>query len=150
MSTQQDIYDAVLENRPLMLNKDNYIPWSSHLLYYAKSKYNMKFLVKSILEGPYQYRMIEEPQVLPSSHLHIDDELTTEEAKQLEADDQVIQTILMGLPEDIYVAVDNCNSVKEIWLRVQQMMKGTNIGVHEKEAKLLHELERFTSIRGID
>ncbi|GJU20025.1 putative ribonuclease H-like domain-containing protein [Tanacetum coccineum] len=62
MSTQQDIYYAGLENRPLMLNKDNYILWSSHLLYYAKSKYNRKFLVKSILEAPYQYRMIEEPQ----------------------------------------------------------------------------------------
>nr|GEV64992.1 integrase, catalytic region, zinc finger, CCHC-type, peptidase aspartic, catalytic [Tanacetum cinerariifolium] len=55
------------------------------------------------------------------------DELTTEEAKQVEADDQAIQTILMGLPEDIYVVVDSCNSAKEIWLHVQQMMKGTNI-----------------------
>ncbi|GJS35391.1 RNA-directed DNA polymerase, eukaryota [Tanacetum coccineum] len=84
MSTQQDIYDAGSENRPPMLNKDNYIPWSSRLLRYAKSKSNGKLLVKSILEGPYQYRMIEEaddpdhtPLVLPSSYLQSDDELTS-------------------------------------------------------------------------
>nr|GFC91448.1 ribonuclease H-like domain-containing protein [Tanacetum cinerariifolium] len=43
--------------------------------------------------------------------------------KQIEADDQAIQTILLGLPEDIYTAVDNCETAQEIWLRVQQMMK---------------------------
>nr|GEY38944.1 hypothetical protein [Tanacetum cinerariifolium] len=52
-----------------MLNKDNYVPWSSCLLRYARQKLN------------------------------------DQEAKQMEADDQAIQTILMGLPEDIYDAV---------------------------------------------
>ncbi|GKE98576.1 hypothetical protein Tco_0021927, partial [Tanacetum coccineum] len=33
----------------------------------------------------------------------------------------------------------------EIWLRMQQMMKGSNIGIHEKKAKLFNEWERFTS-----
>nr|GEV92625.1 hypothetical protein [Tanacetum cinerariifolium] len=84
MSTQQDIYVAGSENHPPMLDKDNYISWSSRLLPYT------------------------------------DDELITEEAKQVEVDDQAIQIILMGLPEDIY----------------------------EKEAKLLNELERFTFIEG--
>ncbi|GJV68893.1 hypothetical protein Tco_1484402 [Tanacetum coccineum] len=43
--------------------------------------------------------------------------------KIAEADDQAIQTILLGLPEDIYAAVDSCETAQEIWLRVQQMMK---------------------------
>nr|GEV90787.1 hypothetical protein [Tanacetum cinerariifolium] len=42
---------------------------------------------------------------------------------QIKADDQAIQTILLGLPEDIYAAVDSCETAQEIWLRVQQMMK---------------------------
>ncbi|GKA77398.1 hypothetical protein Tco_0783859, partial [Tanacetum coccineum] len=41
-------------------------------------------------------------------------ELNLAEAKQVEADDQDIQTILMGLTEDIYAAVDSCNSANEI------------------------------------
>ncbi|GJV68963.1 hypothetical protein Tco_1484472 [Tanacetum coccineum] len=36
----------------------------------------------------------------------------------------------------------------EIWLRVQQMMKGSDIGIQEKKAKLFNEWERFTSTDG--
>ncbi|GJX03907.1 hypothetical protein Tco_0189823 [Tanacetum coccineum] len=53
MSTQQDIYVVGSKNRPPMLNKDNYVPWSSHLLHYAKSTSNGKSLVNSILYGSY-------------------------------------------------------------------------------------------------
>ncbi|GJZ35156.1 hypothetical protein Tco_0580973 [Tanacetum coccineum] len=80
MLTQQDIYAAGCENRPPMLNKDNY-------------------------NGPYIRRIIREPRdpnsvphVAESTHEHTDDELTDQEAKQIEADDQAIQTILMSLP----------------------------------------------------
>ncbi|GJR78713.1 hypothetical protein Tco_0149498 [Tanacetum coccineum] len=89
MSTQQDRYAAGSKNRPPMLNKDNYVPSSSHLLRYAKSKPNGKLLVNSI-----------------KNDLYTDDELTEKEAKQMVADDQAIQTILMGLPKDIYAAVE--------------------------------------------
>nr|GEX00269.1 hypothetical protein [Tanacetum cinerariifolium] len=59
----------------------------------------------------------------------------------LRTDDQAIQTILLGLPEDIYAAVDSCEPAQEIWLRVQQMMKGSDIGIQEKKAKLFNEWE---------
>ncbi|GJU46378.1 hypothetical protein Tco_1203644 [Tanacetum coccineum] len=117
MSTQQDIYAASSKNRPPMLNKDNYVPWSSSSV--------------------------------------TDDELTEADIKQMEADikqmeadDQAIQTILLGLPEDIYAAVDSCETTQEIWLHVQQMMKGSDIGAQEKKAKLFNKWERFTSIDG--
>nr|GEV66390.1 hypothetical protein [Tanacetum cinerariifolium] len=60
-------------------------------------------------------------------------------------DDQAIQTILLGLPEDIYAAIDSCKTAQEILLRVQQMMKGSDIRIQEKKAKLFNEWERFTS-----
>nr|GFB97430.1 hypothetical protein [Tanacetum cinerariifolium] len=66
--------------------------------------------------------------------------------KEMEADDQAIRTILIGLLKDIYAAVDSCETAQEIWLRVQQMMKGSDIGIQEKKAKLFNEWERFTSI----
>nr|GEZ94567.1 hypothetical protein [Tanacetum cinerariifolium] len=81
-------------------------------------------------------------------HVQTDDELTEKELKQIEADDQAIQSILLGLPEDIYAAVDSCETAQEIWLRVQQMMKGPDIGIQEKKAKLFNEWERFTSNEG--
>nr|GEU48943.1 hypothetical protein [Tanacetum cinerariifolium] len=127
MSTQQDIYAAGSESRPPMLNKENYVLWSSRLLRYAKSRPNEKLIHNSILN---------------------DDELSERELKQIEADDQAIQTILLGLPEDIYAAVDSCETAQEIWLRVQQMMKGSDNGIQEKKAKLFNEWERFTSNEG--
>ncbi|GJZ44301.1 hypothetical protein Tco_0591556 [Tanacetum coccineum] len=51
----------------------------------------------------------------------------------MEADDQAIQTILLGLPQDIYAAVDSYETAQEIWLRVQQMMKGSDIGIQVKK-----------------
>nr|GEW37464.1 copia protein [Tanacetum cinerariifolium] len=57
----------------------------------------------------------------------------------MDADDQTIQTILLCLPEDVYAAVDSCETAKEIWERVQQMMKGSDIGEQEKKAKLFNE-----------
>nr|GEU77962.1 retrovirus-related Pol polyprotein from transposon TNT 1-94 [Tanacetum cinerariifolium] len=77
-----------------------------------------------------------------------DDEPTEKELKQIKADDQAIQTILLCLPEDIYVAVDSCETAQEIWLRVQQMMKGSDIRIQEKKAMLFNEWERFTSTDG--
>nr|GEU49380.1 reverse transcriptase domain-containing protein [Tanacetum cinerariifolium] len=133
------------ESRPPMLNKENYVPWSSRLrlLRYAKSRPNGKLIHNSIINGPYVRRIIPEPsdtnREVPMNetfHVQTDDELTEKELKQIKADDQAIQTILLDLPEDIYAAVDSCETAQEIWLRVQQMMKGFDIGIHEKKAKI--------------
>ncbi|GJV93712.1 hypothetical protein Tco_1541525 [Tanacetum coccineum] len=155
MSTQQDIYAAGFGNRPPMLNKENYVLWSSRLLRYAKSRPNGKLIYNSIINGPYIRRMILEPgdanravPVNETFHEQTDDDLTKKELKQVEADDQAIQSILLGLPEDIYVVVDSCETAQEIWLRVQQMMKGSDIRIQEKKAKLFNEWERFTSTDG--
>nr|GEX88344.1 hypothetical protein [Tanacetum cinerariifolium] len=58
-----------------------------------------------------------EVPVLETFHVQTDDELTEKKLKQIEAVDQAIQTILLGLPEDIYAAVDSCETAQEIWLR---------------------------------
>nr|GEY78306.1 hypothetical protein [Tanacetum cinerariifolium] len=138
-----------------MLNKENYVPWPFRLLRYAKSRPNGKLIHNSILNGPYVRKIIPEPgdanrkiTVTETFHLQTDDELSDKELKQIEADDQAIQTIHLGLPEDIYAAVDSCETAQEIWLRVQQMMKGSNIGIQEKKAMLFNEWERFTSNEG--
>nr|GEV36576.1 retrovirus-related Pol polyprotein from transposon TNT 1-94 [Tanacetum cinerariifolium] len=119
---QEEIHE--FRNRPPMLNKENYVPWSSCLLRYAKSKPNRKLIHNSIINGPYVRRMIPEPgdpnrevPVNETFHVQTDDELTKKELKQIKADDQAIQTILLGLPEDIYAAVDSCETAQEILLR---------------------------------
>nr|GEW66235.1 hypothetical protein [Tanacetum cinerariifolium] len=107
MLTQHDIYADGSKNRPPMLNKDKYVPCSSLLLLYTKSKPNEKLFYNSIMNGPYVRRMI------------------------------LNQIILMGLPEDIYAAVDSCKTAQEIWLCIQQKMKGFDIEIQDKKAKNL-------------
>nr|GEV95795.1 hypothetical protein [Tanacetum cinerariifolium] len=115
------MYAAGSESRPPMLNKENYVPWSSRLLHYAKSRPNGKLIHNSIINGPYVRRMIPKPgdtnwevPVNETFYVQTDDELTKKELKQIEGDDQAIQTILLGLPEDIYAAVDSCEMAQEI------------------------------------
>nr|GEX64640.1 hypothetical protein [Tanacetum cinerariifolium] len=62
-------------------------------------------------------KMIPEPgdvnreiAVTETFHLQTDDELSEKELKQIEADDQAIQTILLWLPKDIYDAIDSCET----------------------------------------
>nr|GEW37492.1 integrase, catalytic region, zinc finger, CCHC-type, peptidase aspartic, catalytic [Tanacetum cinerariifolium] len=90
-NSDAEIESSGSESRPPMLNKENYVPWSSRLLCYAKSRPNGKLIHNSIINGPYVRRMI-------------------------------------------------LNQ-----LRVQQMMKGFDIGIQEKKAKLFNKWERFTS-----
>ncbi|GJS58510.1 hypothetical protein Tco_0653294 [Tanacetum coccineum] len=123
MSTQQDIYDVGFENRPPMLNKDNYVPWSSPHLRYAKCKPNRKLIYNSIMNGPYN-----------------DEELTEKEVKQMEADDQAIKTILMGFLEDIYAAVDSCETAQEIWFTSTD---GVSIeSYYHRFSKLMNDFKR--------
>nr|GEV48103.1 putative ribonuclease H-like domain-containing protein [Tanacetum cinerariifolium] len=138
-----------------MLNKDNYVPWSSRIIKYARSRPNGKMIFDSIENGPYVRRMIATPgepdlpvPVPESFHEQTDEELTENDIKWMDVDDQAIQTILLGLPEDVYAAVDSCETAKEIWERVRQMMKGSDIGEQEKKAKLFNEWEKFTSTDG--
>nr|GEY30157.1 reverse transcriptase domain-containing protein [Tanacetum cinerariifolium] len=93
MSTQQDIYAAGFENRPPMLNKENYVPWSSRLLYYEKSRPNGKLIYNFIMNDPYVRRMIPKPvdpnrevHVPETFHEQIDDDLTKVNIKKMEAE----------------------------------------------------------------
>nr|GEV73550.1 retrovirus-related Pol polyprotein from transposon TNT 1-94 [Tanacetum cinerariifolium] len=151
MSTQQDIYAAGFESHPPMHNKENYVPWSSRLLRYAKSRPNGKLIHNSIINGPYVRRIIPKlggtnRKVLVNKTFHVqtDDELTEKELKQIETDDQAFQTILLGLPEDIYAAVDSCETAQEIWLRERfTSNEGESIeSYYHRFLKLMNDLKR--------
>ncbi|GJU28212.1 hypothetical protein Tco_1166833 [Tanacetum coccineum] len=112
-----------------MLNKDNYVPWSSPVIQYARSIPNGKMIIDFIENDPYVRRMIATPgepdlpvPVPETFHEQTDEELTENDIKRMDADDQSIQTILLGLPEDVYAT--------------------------EKKAKLFNEWEKFTSTDG--
>nr|GEW12569.1 hypothetical protein [Tanacetum cinerariifolium] len=116
--------DEVVRNYLCLLADDNFsstpeqhIPPS-----FCHLRPNEKLIYNSIINGSYVRRMIPKPgdanrevPVNETFHEQTDDELTEKELKYVKADDQAIQTILLGLPEDIYAAVDSCETAQEIW-----------------------------------
>nr|GEW90668.1 integrase, catalytic region, zinc finger, CCHC-type, peptidase aspartic, catalytic [Tanacetum cinerariifolium] len=81
-------------------------------------------IVYSIENGPYVRRMIATPgepdhlvPVPESLYKQTDKELTETDINRMDADDQAIQTILLGLPKDVYAVVDSYETAKEIWER---------------------------------
>nr|GEU28963.1 hypothetical protein [Tanacetum cinerariifolium] len=125
MSTQQDIYAVGFENRPPMLNKHNYVPWSSRNIRYARSKPNGE----PDLHVP----------VPESFHEQTDEELTENDIKRMDADDQAIQIILLGLPEDRHVTIvrQTKNLHEADFTRIYDFLKINQDEVNELRAKLL-------------
>nr|GEV28014.1 retrovirus-related Pol polyprotein from transposon TNT 1-94 [Tanacetum cinerariifolium] len=122
------------------------------LYYDSQTEYQLAdMFTKALLEDRFKYlvRRIGDPNrevpVNKTFHVQTDDELIEKKLKQIEADYQSIQTILLSLPEDIYAAVDSCEIAQEIWLRVQQMMKGSDIGIQEKKSKNKHFPKKIAS-----
>ncbi|GJU18421.1 retrovirus-related pol polyprotein from transposon TNT 1-94 [Tanacetum coccineum] len=74
-------------------------------------------------------------------HEQTDDELTEAEIKQMEADDQAIQTILLDLPEDIYAAVDSSKFFNE-WERFTSTDEESIESYYHCFSKLMNDFKR--------
>nr|GEU33988.1 hypothetical protein [Tanacetum cinerariifolium] len=143
MSTQQDIYAASSEHCPLMLNKENYVPWSSRLLFYAKSRPNGKLIYNSIIKDPYVRRMI--PKPADQNHEVPVPETFHEKTGDDSRKKNLNRWKLMIKQFKSFFLVFLKTSM--LLLIVVKLLKksGFDIGIQEKRAKLFNEWERFTS-----
>ncbi|WP_254485969.1 hypothetical protein, partial [Salmonella enterica] len=88
------------------------------------------------------------PPVPPFFRLQKESEYSEEDQKRVEADDMAIHIVQLGLPIDIFAAVDSCETAFDMWERVRRLCYGTEIGKQDMENKLLTEWEKFTSTPG--
>nr|GEV92650.1 hypothetical protein [Tanacetum cinerariifolium] len=129
MSTQQDIHAAGSESRLPMLNKENYVPWSSRD---AELDVNVN----------------------ETFHEQTDNELSERELKQIEADNQAIQAILLGLPKDIYAAVDKKvtsnegESIESYYHRFLKLMNDLKRNKHFPE-KIARNLNGYNAVQNV-
>nr|GEX49502.1 Gag-Pol polyprotein [Tanacetum cinerariifolium] len=79
-----------------------------------------------------------------SFHEQTDEELTENDIKWMDADDQAIQTILLGLPEDVYAAVDKNIAANLKFLNNLQPAWKSHVTI-VCQTKNLHEAD-FTQI----
>nr|GEV30084.1 hypothetical protein [Tanacetum cinerariifolium] len=128
MSTQQDIYAVGLKNRPPMLNKDNYVSWSSRIIRFARSIPNGKMTVDSIENGPYVRRMIATPgepdlPVLYSTTTIISNQQQVQPTTTIES--ELHATTKTSL-EDINDSTEAMNAALILFVKAFQLFAPTN------------------------
>ncbi|GJY88094.1 hypothetical protein Tco_0502722 [Tanacetum coccineum] len=111
---QQSLADAGSETRPPMLERGSYIPWASRFRRYINRKReNRKWLNKALDEGPYQFEMfIPNNSTVPK--LQTAKDLQGDALLHYDAEMELMNLILLSIPNDIYNSVDACTSAKDI------------------------------------
>ncbi|GJV18782.1 hypothetical protein Tco_1367802 [Tanacetum coccineum] len=106
-----------------MLERGNYVPWSSWFMSYIERKKNIrKFLKRSIEVGPNKFKKI--PTTDTTTEMtESKDDLAGDDLKQYEADIDVMNLILLSIPNDIYNYVDEYENANAMWDRVKRLMQ---------------------------
>ncbi|GJT58753.1 hypothetical protein Tco_1002286 [Tanacetum coccineum] len=134
LSLAENVIVAGANNRPPMLDKNNYSSWASRMLLYIKGKENGKLLVDSVLNGPFQYGTMVEPgnkttlaMIRARTYTNLTDEEKIRESFNIKATNIVLQ----GLPQDIYNLVNHNEDAKQIWDRVKLLIQGSELSLQE-------------------
>ncbi|GJU05409.1 hypothetical protein Tco_1121839 [Tanacetum coccineum] len=131
---QQSLADAASETRTSMLERGSYIPWESRFRRYINQKReNQKWLNKALDEGPYQFEMfIPNNSTVPK--LQTAEDLQGDALLHYDAEMELMNLILLSIPNDIYNSVDACTLLFEVWIlkkwtktKVKQIKPSTGI-----------------------
>ncbi|GJV19676.1 hypothetical protein Tco_1368696 [Tanacetum coccineum] len=142
---QQSLADAGSENRPPMLERGSYIPWASRFRRYLNWKRdNRKWLLKALDEGPYEFKnFVPEGSTIP--RLQTAEDLEGDDLLLHDAEMEVMNMILLSIPNEIYNSVDACTSAKDMWKRVERLMRGTKV---DRETRFTNEFDQFVAEPG--
>ncbi|GKA60718.1 hypothetical protein Tco_0760125 [Tanacetum coccineum] len=145
---QQSLADAGSENRPPMLERGSYIPWASRFRRYLNRKRdNRKWLLKALDEGPYVFKnFIPEGSTIP--RLQTAEDLEGDDLLLHDAEMEVMNMILLSIPNEIYNSVDACTSAKDMWKRVERLMRGTIQNKVDRETRFTNEFDQFVAEPG--
>ncbi|GJR10197.1 hypothetical protein Tco_0792849 [Tanacetum coccineum] len=145
---QQSLADAGSETRPPMLERGSYIPWASRFRRYINRKReNQKWLNKALDEGPYQFQMfVPTGSTLPT--LQTAEDLQGDELLHYDAEIELMNLILLSIPNEIYNSVDACTTAKEMWKRVERLMRGTIQNQVDRETRFTNEFDQFVAEPG--
>ncbi|GKA33613.1 hypothetical protein Tco_0720042 [Tanacetum coccineum] len=145
---QQSLADAGSETRPPMLERGSYIPWASRFRRYINRKReNRKWLNKALDEGPYQFQMFV-PTGLTLPTLQTAEDLQGDELLHYDAEIELMNLILLSIPNEIYNSVDACTTAKEMWKRVERLMRGTIQNQVDRETRFTNEFDQFVAEPG--
>ncbi|GJT59720.1 hypothetical protein Tco_1003253 [Tanacetum coccineum] len=148
----ENVIVAGSETRPPVLEKGMYDSWKTRIILYIRGKENGEMLKDSIDNGPYQFK----PEITVKDTDGVTDIRRPQRLEDLEGQDKLrydsdikaVNILLLGLPVDIYTLINHCQTEKEIWDRVKELMEGTKMTKQEHESMLYDEFDKFTSEPG--
>nr|GEX52608.1 hypothetical protein [Tanacetum cinerariifolium] len=145
---QQSFADAGFETRPPVLKRGSYIPWASRFRRYINRKReNQKWLNNALDEGPYQFQMFI-PSDLTVPKLQTAEDLQGDALLHYDAEIEVMNLILLSIPNDIYNSMDACTLAKDIWKRVKRPMRGTIQNKVDRETRFTNKFDQFVAEPG--
>ncbi|GKC55137.1 hypothetical protein Tco_1077882 [Tanacetum coccineum] len=80
--------------------------------------------------------------------LHTAEDLQGDELLHYDAEIELMNLILLSIPNEIYNSVDACTTVKEMWKRVERLMKGTIQNQVDRETYFTNEFDQFVAEPG--
>ncbi|GKB62792.1 hypothetical protein Tco_0918978, partial [Tanacetum coccineum] len=145
---QQSLAEAGSETRPPMLERGSYIPWASRFKRFLNRKReNRKWLLKALEDGPYVFRNIT-PTGSTLPRLQEVEDLQGDDLLYYDAEMELTNMILLSIPNEIYNSVDSCKTAKEMWDRVERLMRGTIQNQVDRETRFTNEFDQFVAEPG--
>nr|GEZ89212.1 hypothetical protein [Tanacetum cinerariifolium] len=151
MFTQEEQYTKLLEPIPEPQQATNVEPCGETV-----DQHSVNFEeTRALYESLYQNLAIEVEKVnsvnrkLKETNANLTNELTRRMIPEPgDVKREVNMNEIFHEQTDDELSKKELKQIEEIWLRVQQMMKGSEIGIQEKKVKLFNEWERFTYNEG--
>ncbi|GJX19076.1 hypothetical protein Tco_0221753 [Tanacetum coccineum] len=151
------------ENRLPILERGSYIPWESRFRRYLnRERDNRKWLLKALDEGPYEFKNFV-PEGLTIPRLQTVEDLEGDDLLLYDAEMELMNMILLSIPNEIYNSVDTCTSAKDMWKRVERttqvssrlLLKALNEGPYEfknflPEGSTIPRLQTVEDLKGDD
>nr|GFA70417.1 hypothetical protein [Tanacetum cinerariifolium] len=119
MMTDKDSSAVGTNNRPPMLEQNDYKSWKIRIKRYIKGKPHGKLIWKSIQNGPTPHPQTTDPapegDAVPPLRNKIDEEFTEKDNRNELTDIQAINILSQGLPRHIFNILNQNETGREIW-----------------------------------
>ncbi|GKB55729.1 retrovirus-related pol polyprotein from transposon TNT 1-94 [Tanacetum coccineum] len=89
-----------------------------------------------------------EIEVRLNSKLQTAEDLQGDALLHYDAEMELMNLILLSIPNDIYNSVDACTSAKDMWKRVERLMRGTIQNKVDRETRFTNEFDQFVAEPG--
>ncbi|GKB90126.1 hypothetical protein Tco_0962398 [Tanacetum coccineum] len=150
-SNQQTLAESRASERPPMLEKGSYVPWASRFMRFLDNKHEGVRMRHSIEVGPYERKMIQNPDKPDDPKANIIkplSKMTESNKKRYFADIRVVNFILQGIPNYIYNSVDACKNAQQIWEMMRRLMHGSEKTKQQRHSRLVDEFDIFVAVEG--